>query len=290
MQAVCSLKTADIVVLESLIDYYDTHPINELEILAKLRTRGDDLGRLTQAQLKDFDQDHYGGTDAVDVLANAAEVDEHSEVLDVCSGMGGPARWLAYTRHCRVTGLDLTASRVASARRLTERVGLAQLVQFQQGDACAMPFGNGQFDVILSQEAWVHIADKAALLTQCRRVLRTGGRLSFTDIIERAPLLDTERNQMASEMQFARIFTPQEYERLLWASGFEVIVSEDLSERWTQILRSRLHMYLSLRDLTVERFGQAHHDHWAQMYGAFVGLYERGKLGGLRILAKARPV
>jgi sarcosine/dimethylglycine N-methyltransferase len=280
LRAACSLKTADIVVLESLIDYYDTHPINELEILAKLRTRGDDLGQLTQAQLKDFDQDHYGGTDAVDVLADAAEVD----------GMGGPARWLAYTRHCRVTGLDLTASRVEAARRLTERVGLAQFVQFQQGDACAMPFGNARFDVILSQEAWVHIADKAALLTQCRRVLRAGGRLSFTDIVERAPLLDTERNQMASEMQFARIFTPQEYERLLWGSGFEVIVSEDLSERWTQILRSRLQMYLSLRDLTIERFGQAHHDHWAQMYGAFVGLYEQGKLGGLRILAKASPV
>lgn len=59
-----------------LIDYYDTHPINEQEILAKLSARGDDLERLSQVQLKDFDQDHYGGTDAVDVLADAAGIDE----------------------------------------------------------------------------------------------------------------------------------------------------------------------------------------------------------------------
>ncbi len=270
-----------------LIDYYDTHPINEQEILAKLSARGDDLERLSQVQLKDFDQDHYGGTDAVDVLADAAGIDESTAVLDVCCGLGGPARWLAHTRHCQVTGLDLTRSRVESARRLTERAGLSKQVQFQQGDACAMPFANAQFDVVIGQEAWVHIPEKAALIAECRRVLRVGGRLSFTDIVERSPLLAVERNQMADEMQFASIWSPARYHELLWSSGFDVAVSEDLSERWTQILKSRLQMYLSLRDTTVARFGQAHHDHWARMYGDFVALYEQGKLGGLRILAHA---
>ena len=52
--------------------FYDTHPINEEEILAKLAARGLSLGALTQDDLKDFDQDHYGGTDAVDALAGAA--------------------------------------------------------------------------------------------------------------------------------------------------------------------------------------------------------------------------
>ena len=271
-----------------LIDYYDTHPINEQEILAKLVARGDDLQRLTQSQLKDFDQDHYGGTDAVDALADAAGINQADEVLDVCSGMGGPARWLAHTRNCSVTGLDLTQSRVESARRLTERVGLSHKVRFHYGDACAMPFGDQQFDVVIGQEAWVHIPDKSALIAECRRVLRVGGRLSFTDIIERSPLQPSERKQMADEMQFARIFSPQQYCELLWASGFDVKVTEDLSERWTLLLQARLQMYLSLRETTVARFGQAHHDHWARMYGDFVALYSSGKLGGVRILAHAR--
>lgn len=268
-----------------LIHYYDTHPINEQEIYAKLKARGDDLKTLTQAQLKDFDQDHYGGTDAVDVLADAARVGPASKVLDVCSGMGGPARWLAFTRGCSVTGLDLTCSRVDSARNLTALVGLSKSVDFKEGDACAMPFADAQFDVVIGQEAWVHIPNKAALIAQCRRVLKHGGCVSFTDIVERSPLLEPERTQMADEMQFAQIFRPADYYQVLRENGFEVTVTEDLSERWAQILQDRFQMYCSLRDTTVARFGQAHHDHWERMYGAFVGLYTQGKLGGLRISA-----
>ena len=114
--------------------FYETHPINEDEILQKLSGRGLDLGRLTEQELKDFDQDHYGGVEAVEALAEAAGISRGQHVLDVGSGMGGPARWLAHKFGCHVTGLDLTDSRVLGARRLTERVGLSGLVEFVQGD------------------------------------------------------------------------------------------------------------------------------------------------------------
>ena len=104
-----------------VIKFYDTHPINEDEILAKAAEQGASLDDLTQADLNDLDQDHYGGTHVLDVLADAAKIDGEHHVLDVCSGMGGPARWLAYHRNCRVTGLDFTVSRVEAARRLTQR-------------------------------------------------------------------------------------------------------------------------------------------------------------------------
>jgi len=126
--------------------FYETHPINEDEILQKLSGRGLDLGRLTEQELKDFDQDHYGGVEAVEALAEAAEISEGQHVLDVGSGMGGPARWLAHSFGCHVTGLDLTDSRVLGARRLTERVGLSGLVKFVQGDATRMPFPMSNFD------------------------------------------------------------------------------------------------------------------------------------------------
>lgn len=277
-----------VAVHEALVAYYDTHPINEIEILTRLRARGDDPDAITQAELKDFDQDHYGGTEAVDVLAHAAAIVSEDEVLDVCCGLGGPARWLAYTRGCRVTGIDLTVSRIDSARRLTERVGLADRVRFEASNACQMPFADARFDVVVGQEAWVHVPDKPTLLGECRRVLRIGGRMSFTDIVERAPLAPEETRQMADEMQFAHIYRPDEYQAQFDRLGFEVVEFEDLSETWTRILQQRLQMYLSLRDTTVARFGLAHHEHWARMYGAFVSLYEQRKLGGLRVLAKRR--
>ena len=108
----------------AVIRFYDTHPINEDEILAKLGARGDDLATLSEDQLKDFDQDHYGGIEVVDALVQGAGIRREHRVLDVCSGMGGPARWIAYKVGCHVTGLDFTLSRVEAARRLSERVRL----------------------------------------------------------------------------------------------------------------------------------------------------------------------
>ncbi|MEM7407876.1 MAG: hypothetical protein AAF458_21480 [Pseudomonadota bacterium] len=103
-----------------LVSFYDTHPINEREILAKAEAAGASLENLTQADLAAFDRDHYGGADALEQLADAVGIESQHHVLDVCSGMGGPARWLASTRGCHVTGLDLTLSRVEGAARLAQ--------------------------------------------------------------------------------------------------------------------------------------------------------------------------
>lgn len=270
----------------ALVRYYDTHPINEQEILAKLGERGIDPSRLTERELKEFDQDHYGGTEAVDALAALAGIRASDHVLDICSGMGGPARWLAFTVGCTVTGLDLTASRVESARRLTALVKLDAKVSYVHGDACAMPFADASFDAAIGQEAWVHVPDKQTLLRQAYRVLKPGGVIAFTDIIERAPLDADEARKMADEMQFPVIASVAGYRAMLAEAGFRIERQDDLSAPWTEILQHRLQMYRSLRATTVARFGQAHHEYWDQMYTAFVGLYTKAKLGGARFVAR----
>lgn len=271
---------------DGVVRFYDTHPINEEEILAKLRAAGLDPQHLTQAELARFDQDHYGGTAAVDALAALAGVGAGQRVLDVCSGMGGPARWLAHRFGCRVTGIDLTRSRVESARRLTRRVGLEALVDFVEGDATAMPLPDATFDAVIAQEAWVHVPDKAALLRECARVLRPGGALAFTDIVARSALAPAQQARLSSEMQYARLGTAAQYVRMLPAAGFAVERVEDLSGAWTSLLVERLAMYRSLRDTTVARFGEAHYDAWDRAYGFFVSLYVDGSMGGVRILAR----
>jgi len=271
-----------------VIRFYDTHPINEQEVLSKLAANGVNLDTFTQNELKEFDQDHYGGFEATDTLAALAGIRREHVVLDVCSGLGGPARWLAYRIGCKVTGIDLTLSRVESARRLTKHVAFDHLVDFVHGDATVMPLLDAHFDCVYGQEAWVHIADKATLLAECRRVLKTDGVLAFTDIVSCAPLTNAEAMQMAEEMQFPSIVTAQHYLDLLASCGFVVERYDDLSSGWRDILVGRLEMYRSLRDTTVERFGQAHYDKWDRMYSTFVGLYVAGKLGGARIVAKPR--
>ena len=75
-------------------EYYDEHPISEAGVLAAVAGRGL-AGLVTADDLFEFDQDHYGGLAAVDTLARRAGVGPASRVLDLCAGLGGPARFLA---------------------------------------------------------------------------------------------------------------------------------------------------------------------------------------------------
>ena len=267
--------------------FYETHPINEDEILQKLSARGLDLARLTEQELKEFDQDHYGGVEAVEALAEAAGLSRGQHVLDVGSGMGGPARWLAHKFGCRVTGLDLTDSRVMGAKRLTERVGLSNLVEFVQGDATRMPFPPSHFDAVFSQEVWCHIPEKDALLAHCARVLKPGGKIAFTDIMIVGELSPADEHQLARGMKIPRPATLGEYGALADKNGLTISTTTDLSRAWSNILVGRLEMYRSLRDTTVAKFGQERFDEYDRAYEHFVGLFTSGILGGYRVVGHA---
>ncbi len=272
-----------------VVRFYDTHPINEDGILAKLKARGTKLDALTQDELKDFDQDHYGGIEVVEILAQRAGIAAHHRVLDVCSGMGGPARWLAHRIGCRVTGLDFTLSRVEAARRLTRNVNLHRLVDFVAGDATAMPVPDAYYDAVISQEAFLHIPDKAAVIAQCARVAKPAGTIAFTDVVLRSPMSAEEESRMAAEMQAPGIASVERYLELLAANRCTVERREDLSKEWTRVLVERLAMYRSLRDTTAAKFGEPHFAAWDKTYSFFVGLFMSGKLGGVRIVARKAP-
>ena len=269
-----------------VIRFYETHPINEDEILTKLAAGGVNFDVLTEDELKDFDQDHFGGIEVVDLLAERAGIGRTDHVLDVCSGMGGPARWLAHRIGCRVTGIDITKSRVDSARRLTQRVRLDHLVDFVHGDATAMPLPDAAYDVVIGQEAWVHAPVKSQIVAESARVVKRGGRIAFTDVILRTGLTPEEESRMALEMHAHSIATAERYLELLRENQCAITSCEDLSAAWTKALVNRLEMYRTLRDTTIAKFGEAHFASWDRTYSFFVGLFVSGKLGGARIVAQ----
>lgn len=270
-----------------VVDFYDRHPINETQILESLRRQGKDLGALRPEDLHELDQDHYGGCGAVEALARRAAIGPDTGVLDVCAGLGGPARFLAERFGARVTGVDLSQSRCAAAARLTALVGLASRVRLVRGDAQALPFRRGLFAAVVSQEGLLHVPDKGAALAECARVLRPGGRIAFSDWIATPRLGDGERRRLAEWMAAVSLQSIDGYRALLGRAGFTAIETEDLSAEWAVILQGRLRMYRSLRRDTVARFGQARSDEYDQLYSFFVGLVESGRLGGARFSATA---
>lgn len=271
-----------------ILDFYDHHPISEAQVLAAVaRRRGGALGPLTADDLFDFDQDHYGGLAAVETLARRAGIGAGSRVLDVCAGLGGPARFLATRYRCRVVALELNGGRAAGCARLTRRVGLAARVVAVRGDAMALPFAAGAFDACVSQEALLHVPDKLAVLQGCRRVLAPGGRLAVTDWIARARLGTRERERLAEWMAATTLQSLDSYRALLGRAGFGAVEAEDLSDEWRPLLRHRLAMYRAMRADTVARLGEARYREYDQLYAFFVDLVEAGKLGGGRFTASS---
>ena len=102
--------------MNDVVAFYETHPINEWQILNALKEQGKGMDQLRPPDLFEFDQDHYGGIEAVDSLAERAAIGKSSGVLDLCAGLGGPARYLAWRFNCRVTGVDLTVLSGSSRR------------------------------------------------------------------------------------------------------------------------------------------------------------------------------
>ncbi len=161
-------------------------------------------------------------------------------------------------------------------------MGLRHRVRVVRGDATRLPLRGGDFEACLSQEAFLHIEDKAAVLREAHRVLAPGGRLAFTDWVARPGLGDGERRRLREWMAAVTLQTLDTYRGLLGAAGFGGVTADDLTDEWRTVLRARLEMFRAMREETVARLGEARYREYDQLYAFFVGLIDAGKLGGGR--------
>jgi sarcosine/dimethylglycine N-methyltransferase len=169
-------------VIDDVRDHYRATGLTA-RLKAALAALGPEDRRLTPRQLDALDQFHTRGLAATAELAKLAGITADTSVLDVGSGVGGPARFLAATYGCRVTGVDLSEPFVDAARYLTERTGQSGQVSFKTASALELPFDDGRFDVVLLQHVAMNISDRAGLYREIRRVLKSGGRFASYDVV-----------------------------------------------------------------------------------------------------------
>jgi ubiquinone/menaquinone biosynthesis C-methylase UbiE len=155
----------------------------EEAILAAVVREGKDPEKLAAVDLAAVDEFHVGGLEATQELAAQMELRRGLRLLDVGSGLGGPARYFAAEHGCHVTGIDLTQEFVDVARSLTRRVKLDALVDFQHGSALQMPFAAETFDRAYMIHVGMNIADKAGIFREVRRALKAGGLFTVFDIV-----------------------------------------------------------------------------------------------------------
>ena len=184
------------------------------------------------AELFALDQWHYHGTDAIRDAGAFLGLGPASRVLDIGSGIGGPARFLAHTTGCHVTALELQPELHRVGLDLTRRSGLADRVTHLCGDALAQPLPADAFDAVISFLAILHVDDRPGFDEACAAALRPGGRCYIEDLCQRAPLAPRDLEDLRGIVHGVSVTSIEDYAGDLRQAGLVDVVATDLTDDW----------------------------------------------------------
>jgi ubiquinone/menaquinone biosynthesis C-methylase UbiE len=209
------------------INYYNSTYSNfAADIAAQIRreTVGEDIG-----------QNGWLSADEYRIFFQWLELTPSSHVLEIACGSGGPALFMARSTGCHITAIDVNEQAIMTANRQAKEHGLDAQVEFQHLDASLpLPFPDETFDAVVCIDAINHLPNRSQILRDWRRVLKSGGRLLFTDPITVTGLLTNEEIAIRSSIGFF-LFAPAGIDaQLLQEAGFDVLRQEDATKNVAQ--------------------------------------------------------
>ena len=223
---------------------------------------------------------------STELMALHAPLHEGSCVLDLGSGYGGPARFLASKFRCQVTGLNVSTVEIEEAARQTEAHGLQALVSFDYGDFHELPYSASSFDIVWSQDSLMYGADKRRILEEVSRVLKPGGVLDFTDILARRDLAPEDRNRLYERVQTPEMWDTERYLEELIALGFKIRRVEDWSEHVGASYAWAREQAIAKREELEAKVGTELVQRTLDGLGFWVGMAEHGNVGWVFIVAQ----
>ena len=186
---------------------------------------------ITVAAIGGADHLHGRGLEATKELAAMLDPQPGDHVLDIGSGVGGPARWIAATFGCRVTGIDLTEAFCVAAEQLNIATGMSDRVTIVNGSALDLPFADASFERAYSHNVIMNIADKPAFYAEAHRVLKPGGTLALMNLLAGPTGSPHYPTPWAASAATSFLASFDETRAQLFAAGFEIMRLADVTER-----------------------------------------------------------
>jgi len=202
--------------------FYDTYKNYADELYKEMReeTYGEDIGQTSWLTADEYRK-----------FFRILNLSRDKRVLEVATGSGGPAIFMARETGCQLVGIDINESGIANAQKLAIENDMDDRVKFILADASEnFPFRDAFFDTIISIDSINHFKNREKVFSEFKRMLKDGGRLLFTDAVVITGILTSEEIAIRSSLGFFLFVPKGENERLLKKVGFKQIVASDVTE------------------------------------------------------------
>jgi SAM-dependent methyltransferase len=215
-------------------------------------------------------------------FAEKMELTPDSRVLELGSGIGGPARFFARTYGCHVTGIDLSAFNHQTALARTKAAGLDHLATFLHGDALSTPLPDETYTHVFGCEAWCYFADKAQAYARVRRALRPRGLVAFLEAACERPLrLRTE--ELLGPVRYESV---ARYHALLEEAGFAEIRRFDTTELAVADVSASLFGLIADRPRVIEASGEEVYYGLLELWAEFLACFAQRRMTHCGFLAR----
>jgi cyclopropane fatty-acyl-phospholipid synthase-like methyltransferase len=198
--------------------YNSTYGNFQEQVLAAVRREafGEDIG-----------QNSWITTDEYDEFYGWLHLSPGDHILEIASGSGGPALYLARKFGCRITGLDINEEGIRTANQQALEMDVTG-ARFQAADMNQrLPFDDNTFDAVMCMDSMNHFRDRPGYLKEWHRLLKSGKRALFTDPVVMTGPVSNEELAARSSIGFF-LFVPLEVTRqYIWEAGFNLLRCED---------------------------------------------------------------
>ncbi len=252
-----------------------------------------DKESLDASDIYPFDHMNYHNTEAVQNAIDKCSISSSSKVLDIGSGLGGPARYMVSTASCNVVALELQTDCSNKAKEYTERCGLSSSINhmttnFVECDLAADGLLDNHFDVLTSWLVFLHIDNKRELFKRAHQVCKPQGYIYIEDFYEKGEFTPEESSSLKADVycSSSALLTEGDYREHLTKAGFELIAFDDMTESWVDYVTNRRIQYEGKKHRTVSVHGEDTYNSQIYFFNAIEKLFAGGRLGGCRIIAK----